>query len=260
MTAYPTTDRKVFWTFDKDKSGCFFERCAVIVCCDKTDFDKYREIVMYCDEHGIMRGNRDEELSIYDRYDYIGKEGDTITPKCLHIPIRDVLPHNTYWGLSCVLMEAEEHFTIDKSKAEDTIKIRIQLGPRQECFRLAFHSDFYCFGDDISYNIKFNDYKDILRNLLIYPLATYCRYLDKPIGLDIDFAYTDEYSVLNPNFQNDDMVDEYRAKYLDKIRAYITEGVKELLKTETFEMEKTTSKETKPKRGKQDGVILPLNY
>ena len=80
--------------------------------------------------------------------------------------------------------------------------------------------------------------------------------MDKPIGLDIDFAnWVNEYSCEDDVIEINKEVNIYRQKYLGQIRDYIRQGVKNELEGDGFPF----GKWKKYEKINQDGVVIPLN-
>ena len=260
MTSYPTTDRMVF---AERFNGIIFERGGVVIIGNDSSIENGEQQVLYTDVLGNIMGYDDikEIWSVMERYSYIGKVGDVIVPYKLSQAIAGNLKSN-FDDFEAVLVNAEEFFKIDWDKAEDTIKMRIDntVGEKYD-FRIDVDSEFYSFGDLLFFNLENKDYQCEDRNYgfeqaIIVPLATYCRILNKPIGLDIDFAnWVNERSEEEDVIENNNIINEYRQKYLGQIRDYIAQGVKRELERECFPIGRWKKYETV----NLDGVVIPLN-
>ena len=226
ITAYPVSDRKVF--FKKD-SGVIFERAAVIV--------KYLGDGSFCtifaDEDGwVMAEDTLASDDCMDLYEEIGTVGDTIVPRDLSQVIGASLKKHIQ-SIDEVLNMAEKYFKINKTGAEDAVKIRITVNSDGSANFLC-KSEWYGLPDIRGINlnhledkVKWGDIKYDLRETLVEPLGFYSRYLGRTIGLDIDFynfyniSYCDELTDDEIQLHNDE-IDIYRRKYLSKIREYIS--------------------------------------
>ncbi|MDD5896643.1 MAG: hypothetical protein PUC79_10240 [Prevotellaceae bacterium] len=261
ITSYSTNDHMVF----ADKFlGLIFERGGVIIINKDFSLEKSAQKVLYADVFGDIWGRDDDDDDrwfVQERYDYIGKVGDVIVPYKLGAAISANLKSNSN-DFESVLGSAERFFKIDWDKAEDTVKLRIDFfanGPNN--FRIDVDSDFYSFGDLLTFNFEGEDYQCEdknygLKKAIIEPLSTYCRILNKPIGLDIDFTnWVDEYSEEEDVIKINNIVNTYRQKYLGQIRDYIRQGVKNELEGDGLPF----GKWKKYEKINQDGVVIPLN-
>ena len=261
ITSYSTNDHMVF----ADRFiGTIFERGGVIIINKDFSLEKGRQKVLYADVFGNIWGRDYEDGDrwlVEERYDYIGRVGDVIVPYKLGAAIGANLKSNSN-DFESVLRSAESFFKIDWNKAEDTVKLRIDLlfnGTND--FRIDVDSDFYSFGELLFFNFEGKDYQCENENYgfekaIIKPLAAYCRILDKPIGLDIDFAnWVNEYSCEDDVIEINKEVNIYRQKYLGQIRDYIRKGVKNELDGDGFPLGKWNKYETI----NHDGVVIPLN-
>ena len=267
IAAFPVNDRKVY--FKKD-SGVIFERVAVIVKYLEKESDPFCTI--FADEFGyVMNDDARADMDCMDLYEKLGKVGDTIVPHNLQ-RIIDVSLKDHIQGIDDVLNMAEKYFTIDKSGAEDAVKIRIRAYSDNSA-NFYCESEWYGLPDIRGINlnhledkVKWGDFKYDLKETLIEPLVFYAEYLDKPIGLDIDFenffdsSLCDDMTDDEIQLRNDE-IDIYRRKYLSKIREYISsEFVKarDVWKVSPEVLARRKSIKEKYEFANQDKVVIPL--
>ena len=257
MTAYQANDHRVYCLRE---SGYIFERGGVVIIKhDIFDDDERNFRTLFTDVDGVVRGASDEHSDSLLVYDFIGLVGDKITPRDLSVAITGNLKSNSDCFYS-VLEDAERYFVFDDGKAEDTIKIDLALVYGNN-FRLDVDSDYYSFGDDLVFNLDAENFKSedetySLYEAVVAPLAYYCYYLKKPLNISIDFLncttpFPDEQMVVEEN----ENINRVRVKYLDKIRRFIVDGVKEELISYNSH---DNSKYDKYDDVNRDGKIIPL--
>lgn len=267
ITAFPVNDRKVF--FKKD-SCVIFERSAVVV--------KYLEnrsnpfCTIFADEFGyVMNDDARADMDCMDLYEKLGKVGDTIVPHSLQRVI-DVSLKDHIQGIDDVLNMAESYFTIDKSGAEDAVKIRIRAYSDNSA-NFYCESEWYGLPDIRGINlnhledkVKWGDFEYDLKETLIEPLVFYAEYLDRPIGLDIDFenfyddSACDDMTGDEIQLRNDE-IDIYRRKYLSKIREYISSEfvkVRDVWKVSPDILARRKAIKEKYEYANQDKVVIQL--
>lgn len=254
VTAYPTSDGLVF---SENKFGYIFERRGVITMFHDSEL---REDVFYSDEYGNVWGERDEDLTVLERYTPIGKVGDTIVPKQLEMAIlANTESNNAYVG--DIFHNAEKYFTIDKTKAEDVLRVRMGLIPFIDGeISLYVDSEYYGFGSNFHFNVNNEDFKSEDRDYNMYdafilPLAFYRRYLGKEISIDIDFN-NETYCGCSPETikADNERIDAFRQKHLQRIRDYIKDMVEAALYEEKTDYGKYKEYETL----NQDGKLITI--
>lgn len=254
VTAYPTSDGLVF---ADNELGNIFERRGIITMFHDGNL---REDVFYADEYGSVYGNREEGFTVWERYTLIGRVGDTIVPKRLESAIlANTISNNT--GVDDIFNKAEKYFTIDKTKAEDTLKVRLGLYPYdKDEFSLFVDSEYYGFGSGFRFNFHGKDFKSKERDYdlceaFIRPLAFYRSYIGKDIMLDIDFANETYYGSPREFIEaRNTYIDTYRQKYLPTIRGYIKDTVDSELYEESVDYGKYKEYETL----NQDGKLIRI--
>ena len=254
VTAYPTSDGLVF---SENELGYIFERRGVITMFHDS---KLREDVFYSDEYGNVYGGRDEDLTVLERYTLIGKVGDTIVPRQLEMAIlANTESNNT--DVDDIFNNAEKYFTIDKSKAEDVLKVRMGLVSYTDGeISLYVDSDYYGFGSNLHFNVNAEDFKSEDRDYNMYdafilPLAFYRRYLGKEISIDIDFN-NETFCGCSPETikADNERIDAFRRKHLQRIRDYIKDMVAAALYEEKVDYGKYSIYETL----NQDGRLIKI--
>ena len=208
LTSYAVNDKCVFIDV---LSGLVFERCAVVISVD-LDGDVN---LMYTDVKGELYGDKEAGGDADAKFVFLGHEGDTITPKDLCDSILAVMD-NYGMGIKDILILAEKCLKIDTSKAEDVVKIRVNAKDGEHYARIEAISDFYEFGD-WSFDLSKEDFGASdddglsLEIGLINAVRDYEAFLNKKISVEVDF---------------EDGYDELRDKYLEKIRAFVSEKLK----------------------------------
>lgn len=207
LTSYAVNDKCVFIDVF---SGLVFERCAVVISVD-LDGDVN---LMYTDVKGELYGDKEVGGNADAKFAFLGHVGDSITPKDLCDSILTVMD-NYGMGIKDILNLAEKCLKIDTSKAEDVVKIRVNAKDGEHYARIEAISDFYEFGD-WSFDLTKEDFGASdddglsLEIGLIDAVRDYEAYLGKKISVEVDF---------------EDGYDELREKYLEKIRAFVSEGM-----------------------------------
>ena len=268
LTAFPVNDRRVY--IDKS-NGIIFERVGVVVkLMDGDNTDPFSSL--YVDERGcVMTGWNGIKEDFCEAYEKLGKVGDTFTPFDISRAI-DINISNHHGDIEDVIDMAESYFVIDKSGAEDTVKIRITVDAKGRG-SFSCESKWYGFPeikgvnlDDPEYCSKCYDRPIGLTELLVKPLAFYSRYLGRPIGLDIDFdnfydiEYREEMADDEIQLRNDE-IDIYRRKYLSKIREYISSEfakVRNEWKVSPEVLTRRKAVKEKYEYANQDRVVMPL--
>ena len=208
LTSYAVNDKCVFIDV---LSGLVFERCAVVISVD-LDGDVN---LMYTDVKGELYGDKEVSGNADAKFVFLGHEGDSITPKDLRDSILAVMD-NYGMGIKDILILAEKCLKIDTSKAEDVVKIRVNAKDGEHYARIEAISDFYEFGD-WSFDLSKEDFGASdddglsLEIGLINAVRDYEAFLNKKISVEADF---------------EDGYDELRDKYLEKIRAFVSEKLK----------------------------------
>ena len=208
LTSYAVNDKCVFIDV---LSGLVFERCAVVISVD-LDGDVN---LMYTDVKGELYGDKEVSGNADAKFVFLGHEGDSITPKDLCDSILAVMD-NYGMGIKDILILAEKCLKIDTSKAEDVVKIRVNAKDGEHYARIEAISDFYEFGD-WSFDLSKEDFGASdddglsLEIGLINAVRDYEAFLNKKISVEVDF---------------EDGYDELRDKYLEKIRAFVSEKLK----------------------------------
>ena len=208
LTSYAVNDKCVFIDVF---SGLVFERCAVVISVD-LDGDVN---LMYTDVKGELYGDKEVGDTADAKFVFLGHEGDSITPKDLCDSILAVMD-NYGMGIKDILILAEKCLKIDTSKAEDVVKIRVNAKDGEHYARIEAISDFYEFGD-WSFDLSKEDFGASdddglsLEIGLINAVRDYEAFLNKKISVEVDF---------------EDGYDELRDKYLEKIRAFVSEKLK----------------------------------
>ena len=207
LTSYAVNDKCVFIDVF---SGLVFERCAVVISVD-LDGDVN---LMYTDVKGELYGDKEVGGNADAKFVFLGHEGDSITPKDLCDSILAVMD-NYGMGIKDILNLAEKCLKIDTSKAENVVKIRVNAKDGEHYARIVAISDFYEFGD-WSFDLTKEDFGASdddglsLEIGLINAVRDYKAFLGKKISVEVDF---------------EDGYDELREKYLEKIRAFVGEGM-----------------------------------
>ena len=207
LTSYAVNDKCVFIDV---LSGLVFERCAVVISVD-LDGDVN---LMYTDVKGELYGDKEVSGNADAKFVFLGHEGDSITPKDLCDSILAVMD-NYGMGIKDILILAEKCLKIDTSKAEDVVKIKVNAKDGEHYARIVAISDFYEFGD-WSFDLTKEDFGASdddglsLEIGLIKAVRDYETFLGKKISVEVDF---------------EDGYDELREKYLEKIRAFVSEGM-----------------------------------
>ena len=208
LTSYAVNDKCVFIDVF---SGLVFERCAVVISVD-LDGDVN---LMYTDVKGELYGDKEVSGNADAKFVFLGHEGDSITPKDLCDSILAVMD-NYGMGIKDILISAEKCLKIDTSKAEDVVKIRVNAKDGEHYARIESISDFYEFGD-WSFDLTKEDFGASdddglsLEIGLIKAVRDYETFLGKKISVEVDFK---------------DGYDGLRDKYLEKIRAFVSEKLK----------------------------------
>ena len=208
LTSYAVNDKCVFIDV---LSGLVFERCAVVISVD-LDGDVN---LMYTDVKGELYGDKEVSGNADAKFVFLGHEGDSITPKDLCDSILAVMD-NYGMGIKDILILAEKCLKIDTSKAEDVVKVRVNAKDGEHYARIEAISDFYEFGD-WSFDLSKEDFGASdddglsLEIGLINAVRDYEAFLNKKISVEVDF---------------EDGYDELRDKYLEKIRAFVSEKLK----------------------------------
>ena len=208
LTSYAVNDKCVYIDI---LSGLVFERCAVVISVD-LDGDVN---LMYTDVKGELYGDKEVSGNADAKFVFLGHEGDSITPKDLCDSILAVMD-NYGMGIKDILISAEKCLKIDTSKAEDVVKIRVNAKDGEHYARIEAISDFYEFGD-WSFDLTKEDFGASdddglsLEIGLINAVRDYEAFLNKKISVEVDF---------------EDGYDELRDKYLEKIRAFVSEKLK----------------------------------
>lgn len=207
LTSYAVNDKCVFIDVF---SGLVFERCAVVISVD-LDGDVN---LMYTDVKGELYGDKEVGGNADAKFVFLGHVGDSITPKDLCDSILTVMD-NYGMGIKDILILAEKCLKIDTSKTEDVVKIRVNAKDGEHYARIVAISDFYEFGD-WSFDLTKEDFGASdddglsLEIGLIDAMRDYRSFLGKNISVEVDF---------------EDGYDELREKYLEKIRAFVGEGM-----------------------------------
>lgn len=266
ISTFPVNDRKVYVS---NSSGVIFERTGVIVkFLESNTYSPFR--TAFVDETGsVMNSEIEEDWN--DAYEKLGVAGTTITPYDISKAI-DINLRNNCCQIEEVFEFAEEYFTIDKSGAEDTVKIRISVGSNGANFECE--SKWYGFPRIEGINLKDPEYKGelfdtkfTLENVLVAPLVFYAEFLGRPINLDIDFKnyyegyHIEEYSDDKIQLRNDE-IDIYRRKYLADIREFIEKKFIELrdqYKIDPKTIERRKALKEKFEFANQDGKMIPLS-
>lgn len=267
IAAFPVNDRKVFF---KKNSGVIFERAAVIVKYLENENNPFCTI--FANEDGwVMSEDIRANEDCMDIYDELGKVGDTIVPHNLSRAI-DVCLKNRIQSIDDVFDIAGDYFKIDWDSAPDTVKIRITVNSDGSANFLC-KSEWYGFPEIKGVNLnhpefkaEWGDLKYDLRETLVEPLEFYSRYLDKPIGLDIDFDNFYDidcyYEIMDDEIQlRNDEIDIYRRKYLSKIREYISSEfvkVRNEWKVSPEVLAHRKAVREKYEYANQDRIVMPL--
>lgn len=207
LTSYAVNDKCVFIDV---LSGLVFERCAVVISVD-LDGDVN---LMYTDVKGELYGDKEVSGNADAKFVFLGHEGDSITPKDLCDSILAVMD-NYGMGIKDILILAEKCLKIDTSKAEDVVKVRVNAKDGEHYARIVAISDFYEFGD-WSFDLTKEDFGASdddglsLEIGLVDAVRDYEAFLGKKISVEVDF---------------EDGYDELREKYLEKIRAFVSENL-----------------------------------
>ena len=171
--------------------------------------------LMYTDVKGELYGDKEVGGNADAKFVLLRHEGDSITPKDLCDSILAVMD-NYGMGIKDILISAEKCLKIDTSKAEDVVKIRVNAKDGEHYARIESISDFYEFGD-WSFDLTKEDFGASdddglsLEIGLINAVRDYEAFLNKKISVEVDF---------------EDGYDELRDKYLEKIRAFVSEKLK----------------------------------
>lgn len=254
VTAYPTSDGLVF---SENELGYIFERRGIITMFHDSELC---DDVFYSDEYGHVWGKREEGFTPEERYTLIGKVGDTIVPKRLESAIlANTESNNT--DVDDIFNNAEKYFTIDKTKAEDVLRVRMGLIPFIDGeISLYVVSEYYGFGSNFHFNVNAEDFKSEDRDYNMYdafilPLAFYRRYLGKEISIDIDFN-NETYCGCSPETikADNERIDAFRQKHLQRIRDYIKDMVEAALYEEKTDYGKYKEYETL----NQDGKLITI--
>ena len=208
LTSYAVNDKCVFIDVF---SGLVFERCAVVISVD-LDGDVN---LMYTDVKGELYGDKEVSGNADAKFVFLGHEGDSITPKDLCDSILAVMD-NYGMGIKDILILAEKCLIIDTSKAENVVKIRVNAKDGEHYARIVALSDFYEFGD-WSFDLTKEDFGASdddglsLEIGLIKAVCDYETFLGKKISVEVD---------------SKDGYDGLRDKYLEKLRAFVSEKLK----------------------------------
>lgn len=255
VTAYPTSDGLVF---AENELGYIFERRGVIMMFHDSEM---REDVYYADEYGHVWGVRDCDAAVDEKFTLIGKVGDTIVPKQLESAIlANAASNNTM--VSEIFRNAEHYFTIDKTKAEDILKVRMGIVDAEEGeISLTILSDYYGFGSNLQFNVLDKDFKSNDRTYDLYeafaePLAFYRSFLGKEIRLDIDFNNECYHRCSLEQIKADNKrIDDFRRQHLSRIRDFIKDMVAAAMyEDENVDYDKYKEYETM----NQDGVLITI--
>ena len=269
ISTFPVNDRSVYV---EKSSGIIFERVGIVVKVMGGDDDNPFS-TLYVDERGcVMTGGNGVEEDFCEAYEKLGKVGDSVTPFDISKAL-DINLCGRHGDIEDVIDMAEDYFVIDKSKAEDTVKIRISVdeyGKGQFCC----DSNWYGFPtikginlDDPGSCSKYYNHPVGLTDLLVEPLVFYTRYLGKSINLDIDFNnYFDQYEIEEKSDEKiqlrNDEIDIYRRKYLANIREFIEKKFRELRdknKYDPVKVERRRVLKEKFEFVNQDGKVIPLS-
>lgn len=254
VTAYPTNDGLVF---SENKLGYIFERRGVITMFHDSEL---LEDVFYSDEFGNVWGDRNKDCSVQEKFTLIGKVGDTIVPKQLESAIlANTESNNT--DVDDIFNNAEKYFTIDKTKAEDVLRVRMELVSHTDGeISLYVDSEYYGFGSNLHFNVNNEDFKSEDRDYNMYeafilPLAFYRRYLGKEISIDIDFD-NETYCGCSPETirEDNERIDAFRKKHLQRIRDYVKDMAAAALYEEKTDYGKYKEYETL----NQDGKLITI--
>ena len=254
VTAYPANDGLVF---SENEFGYIFERRGVITMFHDSEL---RADVFYTDEYGDVWGERNEDMSVLERYTPIGKVGDTIVPKQLESAILANTESNNI-EVDDIFRNAEKYFTIDKTKAEDVLRVRMGLMSYSDGeISLSVDSEYYGFGSNLHFNVNNEDFKSEDRDYNMYeafilPLAFYRRYLGKEISIDIDFD-NETYCGCSPETirEDNERIDAFRKKHLQRIRDYVKDMAAAALYEEKTDYGKYKEYETL----NQDGKLITI--
>lgn len=260
ISACTAEDRRVYVNME---TTCMFERTGIIVEKNEKegfDFFKYYPYnVTYIDESGGLQYIDKETTSrIDDKYRFMGFAGDTVKP--LSYPdVYKVFQYNgtQYYGIDTLLDVLEKHFKIDWSSAPDTVKIRFRV-VKDGVAEVIYDGDFFLF-ERISYNLDTLETDDSnkcpLCDGLVFELYQYQIRMKRPLKLDIDFEHR-----LLPDFSTEEIQEEltvledYREKYLDKIRDYITSELSKMLTEESEDFQSACI------NAKGDGKVLSVGF
>ena len=260
ISACAAEDRRVYVNME---TTCMFERTGIIVEKNEKDgFDSFKYYpynVTYIDEWGGLQYIDKETTSrIDDKYRFMGFAGDTVKPSS-YPDVYKVFQYNgtQYYGIDTLLDVLEKHFKIDWESAPDTVKIRFSV-VKDGVAEVIYDGDFFLF-ERISYNLDTLETDDSnkcpMSDGLVNELYEYQTRMKRPLKLDIDFEHR-----LLPNFSTEEIQEEltvledYRKKYLGKIREYITSELSKILTEETEDFKSACI------NAKGDGKVLSVGF